>query len=97
MRELLVILILKLDSQFFKLNLPLFLFFFKQLPLSPLFLLHLLNLYGLLIDPVCLHLLLNLILYLCHQIIHVHLLLHLSHLLFIICCIVIIVKDKVGR
>jgi hypothetical protein len=91
MRELFVILILKLDSQFFKLDFPLFLFFFEQLPLSPLFLLHLLYLNSLFVYPVGFHLLIDLILYLGHEIFHVHLLLHLPHLLFIICCIVIIV------
>jgi hypothetical protein len=91
MRKLLVILILKFYPEFFKLYFPLFLLFLKQLPLSPLFLLHLLYLNSLFVYPVGLHLLIDLILYLGHEIVHVHLLLHLPHFLFIICCIVIIV------
>jgi hypothetical protein len=93
MRKHFVILILKLDPQFFKVNLPLFLLFFEQLPLSSLFLLHFLYLHGLLVHSIRFHLLFDLILYLRHQIVHVHLLLHLLHLLFIICCIFIIVKN----
>lgn len=97
MRKKFVVLFLKLDPQLLELNLPLLLLLLEELPLPPLFQLHLLYLHRLLVYPVRLHLLVNLVLDLDHQILHVHLLLHLLHSLFIICRIVIIVKDEIRR
>ncbi len=95
MRKKFLVLFLKLDPQLFEFNLPLLLLLLEQLPFPPLLQLHLLYLHRLLVDPVRLHLLVNLVLDLDHQIFHVHLLFHLLHSLFIICRIVIVVKDEI--
>lgn len=91
MWKLPIVLLFKFDPELFKFELPLFLLLLKQLPLPALLDLHSLYLHSLLVDSIRFHLLLDLVLYLGHQVVHVHLLLHLLHSFFVIPSIIIIV------